>query len=194
MEVVFMNCNVCGAEIPAGAAACPVCGAPAPAGGPAPQPGYDAMQGGYADPNQQYGVDPYAQNAAAVNQQKSVNKGLIIGIGVAVAVVVALLVMWMLGVFGGDHDGTYKLSGASAFGMELSGDQLKEYGMDPDKYLIKISGSTATLDMGGTDSKCKVSFSGSKVTFKDNYEEIEGTYKNGEITINYMGVEMKFAK
>ena len=26
-----MNCNVCGAEIPAGAATCPVCGAPAPA-------------------------------------------------------------------------------------------------------------------------------------------------------------------
>ena len=33
-----MNCNVCGAEIPAGAATCPVCGAPAPAAEPAPEP------------------------------------------------------------------------------------------------------------------------------------------------------------
>ena len=189
-----MNCNVCGAEIPAGAAACPVCGAPAPAAGPAPQPGYDA-QGGYVDPaNQQYG-DPYAQNMAAVNQQKTANKGLIIGIAVGVAVVVAVLVMWMLGVFGGGgHDGTYKLNSASAFGFEINEDQLATYGMNPDDYTIEIKGSKATMHLGGNDASCKVKFSGDKVTFSGDGQEIEGTYKSGKITISYSGIDMVFAK
>lgn len=195
-----MNCNVCGSEIPVGSPTCPVCGAPAQGAPQAPQDAYGAQggyvdpnQGGYVDPNMQYNADPYAQQAA-VPQQKS-NKGLIIGIAIGVGVLVCVLVLWMLGVFGGgDHDGTYKLSRASAMGMELSGDQLESFGMDPDDYTIKISGSSATVDMAGQVASCKVKFSGDKVTFSGDGQELEGTFKSGEITLSYMGVDMVFAK
>lgn len=130
MEEEFMNCNVCGAEIPAGAATCPVCGAPAPAAGPAqggfpgagsvaastnpfgadqanqaPQNfgGYDPNQGAY-NPNQG-AYDPFAPQGGAPTQAPAAPKkshtGLIIGIIAGVAVVAALIICWALGVFGG---------------------------------------------------------------------------------------------
>ncbi len=214
-----MNCNVCGAEIPAGAATCPVCGAPAPAA--------DAAQGGYPtngaaqanpfgadpagqaapsyggyDPNQGAGAyDPYAQAgapavAAPVAPKKS-HTGLIIGIIAGVAVIGALVVMWVLGVFGGGgQDGTYKLNSAKMYGIEITEDQLSTYGLDTSKFKVKISGSTATLDMAGQTTSCDVKFSGNTVSFSGGGETIDGTYDSsaGTITISYSGIEMVFKK
>ena len=125
-----MTCNVCGAEIPAGAATCPVCGAPAPAADPAqggypmnggaapanpfgadpaanqapmganPYGGYDQPQAPF-DPNQA-AYDPYAQVAPNPGAApKKSHTGLIIGICCGVAVIAAVIIMWALGVFGG---------------------------------------------------------------------------------------------
>lgn len=201
-----MKCNVCGGDIPEGAPNCPICGAPAPA--PAPQGNAYGV-----DPNAQYGgapvnqpsqdfggydQQPYPQNNMGAYQAaaaKKSNTGLIIGIGAVVAVVVAVVVMWALGVFGGgDHDGTYKLDRATAMGFEIDSDQLATYGMDPEKYTIKIHGSNADLDMGGVKSSCSVKFSGSTITLSGGGQELEGEYTNGEIKISYGGVDMVFAK
>lgn len=226
-----MKCNVCGAEIPAGAVSCPVCGAPAPAAG-ASQGGY-SMAGGNAAPSNPFGADPAnvevqqaAQQAAqnyggydpnpqvnpyadpygapqapastpAPVAPKSSHTGLIIGIIAGVAVVAALVIMWVLGVFGGGgQDGTYKLNSAKMYGQEITEDQLATFGLDTSKFAIKVSGSTATLSMAGQESKCDVKFSGSTVTFTGGGQSISGTYDEGagKITISYSGVEMTFKK
>ena len=223
-----MNCNVCGAEIPAGASTCPVCGAAAP--GAAPEGGY-SMAGGNAapsnpfgadpanfaaqqaaqqaqqaqayggyDPNQGGYVDPYAQPAPAAlaPMPKKSHTGLIIGIIAGVAVIGALVVMWVLGVFGGGKgtDGTYKLNAAKMYGVEVNEDQLSSFGLDVDKFKIVVKGDKATLEMAGQSTEVDVKFSGSTVTFSGGGESIDGTYSEGSgtITISYTGVEMTFKK
>ncbi len=217
-----MKCNVCGGEIPAGAATCPICGAPAPAADAASDgffPGTDMNQQPAADPfaanqpAQGYGAfdpaqqapspygDPYGQSpmdGVAVSAPAAPPKshtGLIIGIIVGVAVVAALVIMWVLGVFGGgNHDGTYELDKASLFGMEVTGEQLKTYGLDGSKYSIKISGGSATLIMDGNEISCDVSFSGDKVSFSNGGQTLEGTCSGNSITISYSGIELSFKK
>ncbi len=175
-EDELMNCNVCGAEIPAGAATCPVCGAPAPAAGPAPTPGpvpgyptdganaaatnpfaqgapaQPAMgpqnYGGY-DPNPAgpTGYDPYAQTSTALAPApKKSNKGLIIGIIAGVAVIAALVVCWALGVFGGGSGANGTYKFESAQAM----------GMNLDADSMKSFG----MDV----SDFKIEISGSKAT------------------------------
>ena len=220
-----MKCNVCGGEIPAGAAMCPICGAPAPMGDAAPQTpqapmggypmqdgnaapvnpfGADPAQqpaqnfGGY-DPNQPM-TDPYAQNMgvpAPVAPKKS-NTGLIIGIIVGVAVIAALVIMWVLGVFGGGggKDGTYKLYSAKAYGINVDHDSLETFGLDSSKYSIKVSGSKATLDMAGNSASCDINFSGDTVTLSGDGQSLSGTYNSsdGTITLSVSGIEMTFKK
>lgn len=221
-----MNCNVCGGEIPAGATSCPICGAPvptvdaAPAGGfgaPAdPQPadpfagsqpaqapqygGYDPMapqtpQPGAYDP---FGAAPVADGAVPAVKPPKSHTGLIIGIIVGVAVVAALVIMWVLGVFGGSGgaDGTYTLDSANAFGIQIEKDQLSTYGLDGDKFKLKINGGKAEISMAGREANCDVEISGDKVTFKNGSETLEGKYDKGagKITISYSGIELVFKK
>ena len=91
-------------------------------------------------------------------------------------------------------DGTYKIYAAKMYGLELTQDQLATYGLDTNKYTIKITGDKATLDMGGTSSSCDVSQSGDSLTFYSGGESISGTYNKdeGTLTISYSGVEMIF--
>ena len=155
-----MNCNVCGAEIPAGAAMCPVCGAPAPAADPA-QGGFQ-MNGGNAAPSNPFGADP--ANQAAMGAQnyggfaptpnpydpnqgaydpfaqpapvpapaapKKSKTGLIIGIVAGVVVIGALVACWLLGVFGG---------GSGADGT-YKFDSANAYGMTMDAETMKTFG------------------------------------------------------
>ena len=184
-----MKCNVCGADIPAGSAACPVCGSPAPMEG-AGMGGY-SMAGGNAAPTSPFGADPANQAAqgygaygqapqgydpyqqpidpygapmsAPVAVPKKSNTGLIIGIIAAVAVVATVVVLLLTGVIGGGgnsgKNGTYILDSAEMYGQTFSGSQLTELGLNVDSFKIEISGRTATVKMVGKEASCKVEFS-----------------------------------
>ena len=155
--------------------------------------------GGY-DPNQAAYGNMYEQPAPAAlaPMPRKSHTGLIIGIIAGVAVIGALVVMWVLGVFGGGKgtDGTYKLNSAKMYGMEVNEDQFSTFGLDVNKFKITVKGSKATLEMAGQSTEADVKFSGSTVTFTGGGESIEGTYTEGAgtITISYNGVEMTFKK
>ena len=216
MEDSYMTCNVCGAEIPAGAAMCPICGAQAPS---VPQGGYQ-MVGGNAAPSSPFGADPAnrammgAQNYGGYNPEpagydpyaqpepippvptpapKKSNTGLIIGIIAGVAVVAALVVCWVLGVFGGGNkaaNGNYKFDHAEYGGLTMDPNTMNEalkqmgYNMDVSDFYLKIDGTKATVQLMGMTGTCSVKFNGDNVTFTENGRDIEGVFDEAAKTIS----------
>jgi len=225
-----MNCNVCGAEIPAGATNCPVCGAQVSGGQPdfgvqnyanQGQNAYSMAGGGPQTTNpfgatqmpqqndpfasQQGGYDPYNPGMdqggntpfpPAVPQKKS-NTGLIIGIVAGVIVVAAVVICLVLGVFGGKGgtDGTYKFKKMIYGGMEIDNSMLSQYGLDLGEFSIEIKGDKATVVFYGESAEADVKIDGDNITFtSSNGQVLNGTIKNGEISINESGGQIVLSK
>ena len=143
--------------------------------------------------------DPFSpSNPAVKSPAKNDNKTVVIIITIGCCILALLVVLWKMGILGGNHgaNGTYKFVSAEYGGMTLTPAQLKTYGMDVDDFELKISGSTATVRLMGRSGKCTVSISGSTITFKDSQEEFEGKYdkEEGKISIENEGVVLNFRK
>lgn len=181
-----MNCPNCGAELPEGSTWCAACGNAIdaqPAGGAA-----DSLFSG----------TPVAEAPA-----KKSKAGLIVAVVAIVAVIAVLAVVVILK--GGKHNGTYKLTSLSAYGMEFSVDQFESMaGVKVDMTLtvkgskceLKVSKETAeAMGSGFTSGTGKIKFDGDKVTIESD-GTLTGTYDADAktITLSASGVDMVFTK
>jgi len=196
-----MNCNVCGAEIPAGAANCPVCGAPVAMGQAQnfAQNTVNAAQGYAQNAAQGFNQNPYAGDAAPAGgnpyaseasqaydpyaasgiagsvppaPEKKSKTGLIIGIVAAVVVVVGVILCFVFGVFGGKG------------------------GTDGKYYLDSMSAMGMSFDadtlalVGYDPNTCYIDVNGSKAKFcmgDDDSEEMDISFSGSTVTLSAGG-------
>ena len=197
-----MNCPTCGADVPEGIAFCSSCGAQVPLT-PQPQQTYnvnDALFGG--GQNGSYGYNsPYGASTSAAQPAKKGAGGIIAAI---VAIVVIAAAVFAVGFFvlGWRYNGTYEFVKAEAAGMTLTKEDLASYSGQNMEMSLKISFGKATLKadaLGYTGGgSAKVSFKGTKITFKDGSETMDGEYISSEkmitLTEPTSGVKLYFQK
>ncbi len=93
-------------------------------------------------------------------------------------------------------DGTYYLDVAMAYGIKIESDKLSDYGLDPKLCKVIVSGETATVDIQGNTTECRVKFTDGAVSFENGNSTLEGTYdeEKGEISLTSSSIEIVFKK
>lgn len=118
----------------------------------------------------------------------------------ALLVVVALAMVAVLTLVGcsGSSDpmeGTWKLSGAKAAGVEMTVDQLKAVQPNLDMTL-ECKGGKMTLvsSLITGEGKGTYKVDGEKVTIESDGQSMEATLKDGRLTVEISGVELYLEK
>ena len=147
----------------------------------------------YVPPAQSY--TPPVQNApTAKSGGKKSKLPLFIGIGAVAALLVALAVIFLPKLLGGDDPnlGKYECVSISMMGFELTGSDLEDMG---ESWIELKDGGKLTAMLMGDKVNGTWALDGKKITCDLDGEEAKGTLKDGklDLTVEAEGLEMKMS-
>jgi len=108
--------------------------------------------------------------------------------------IVLLVSVLLVGCKSGGMTGTWKLTGAEAYGMTMAADELSMLGLGEMSLTFKSNG-TVTMNMGSvSQGNAKYKVEGDKVIITENGTSMEFTKENGALTVEAMGAKLIFTK